>query len=131
MESMHGKDQVLWGAALRCAALRGLLCAALVTAFAGTEAAQADVVLTLHAGQFEPRQLEIPAGTKTRVVLRNQEALPAEFESESLSREVLVPAHAEVAFYVGPLDPGAYDFFNDFNHAVKGQVVAKSLAGGH
>ncbi len=123
---MHGRDQVLRGVAPR-----GWLCAALMTAVAWTQAAQADVLLTLHAGQFEPRQLEIPAGTKTRVVLRNQDTLPAEFESESLSREVLVPAHAEVAFYVGPLDPGAYDFFNDFNHAVKGQVVAKALAGGH
>ncbi len=121
MASMPGKEH----------ALRGWLCVVMAVAATWAGAAQADVLLTLHAGQFEPSLLEIPAGTKTRVVLRNQDGLPAEFESESLSREVLVPAHGEVAFFVGPLDPGQYDFFNDFNHAVKGQVVAKSLAGGH
>lgn len=126
MGSLPGKNPTLRGILLR-----GVMCAAVMGAITWTEAARADVLLTLHAGQFEPRQLEIPAGTKTRVVLRNQDPLPAEFESEALSREVLVPAHAEVAFYVGPLDPGQYDFFNDFNHAMKGQVLVNALAGGH
>lgn len=110
---------------------RGLMRSVMVATVAVASAVHADVLLTLHAGQFEPHQLEVPAGARTRVILRNQDNIPAEFESESLSREVLVPAHGEVAFYVGPLEPGQYDYVNDFNHAVKGQVVAKALAGGH
>ena len=67
----------------------------------------------------------LPAGVRVRLVLRNQDAMPAEFESYDLSREVIVPGNKEVAIYVGPLEAGNYQFFNDFNHQMKGAIVAK------
>jgi len=82
-------------------------------------------VLVIHGQQFEPRELALLAGTKLKLVIRNRDALPAEFESYDLSREVLVPANGEVTIYVGPLEPGRYQFFNDFNRAMQGTVVAK------
>ena len=82
-------------------------------------------VLVIHGQQFEPGELALPAGTKLKLVIRNQDPIPAEFESSDLSREVLVPANSEVTIYVGPLEPGRYQFFNDFNRAMQGTVVAK------
>lgn len=85
-------------------------------------------LLVIHNGQFEPRELALPTGVKLKLVIRNQDDLPVEFESYDLSREIIVPPHSEAAIYVGPMQPGRYEFFNDFNHEMKGVIVAKPLA---
>ena len=87
--------------------------------FAGDPA----LILSIHDRQFEPKQLALPSGIKHKLVIRNLDELPAEFESSDLSREVVVPGHGEVTIYVGPLDPGHYQFFNDFNHEMQGTIV--------
>jgi hypothetical protein len=83
------------------------------------------LVLAIHDNQFEPKQLALPAGVKLKLVIRNLDGIPAEFESYDLSREVVVPGHGEVTIYVGPLEPGNYQFFNDFNHEMQGTIAAK------
>lgn len=87
--------------------------------------------LAIHGQQFEPKELSLPANTKIKLIIRNQDALPAEFESYDLSREVLVPANGEVTVYVGPLEPGRYQFFNDFNRTMQGTVVVNTVAKGN
>lgn len=107
---------------------RFMLVTGLIGAFAMSSPAHAAdslPVLVIHGQQFEPGELALPAGTKLKLVIRNQDSLPAEFESSDLSREVIVPANGEVTIYVGPLEPGRYHFFNDFNRAMQGTVVAK------
>ncbi len=86
-------------------------------------------VITIHNARFEPDELVIAQGVRTQVLIRNQDAIPAEFESYDLSREVVVPAHGEVSFFVGPAEAGRYEFFNDFNRDMKGVVVVKPAAG--
>ncbi|MGA9665325.1 MAG: cupredoxin domain-containing protein [Gallionella sp.] len=83
------------------------------------------LIRAIHEKQFEPNQLSIPAGVKVKLVIRNQEGIPAEFESSDLSREIIVPGNGEVTIFIGPLDPGSYQFFNDFNHEMQGTIVAK------
>jgi Cupredoxin-like domain len=82
-------------------------------------------VLAIHGNQFEPKQLALPAGVKLKLVIRNLDGMPAEFESYDLSREVVVPGHGEVTIFVGPLEPGNYQFFNDFNHDMQGSIVVR------
>ena len=82
-------------------------------------------LLTIHDSKFEPNQLVLPSGVKLKLVVRNLDAMPAEFESYDLSREVVVPGHAEITIYIGPMEPGNYQFFNDFNHEMQGSIVAK------
>jgi len=96
-----------------------------IFAIPGAAFAAGTVVLSIHDNQFEPNQLVLPAGTKLQLVIRNLDALPAEFESTDLSREVIVRGHGEVKIYIGPMDPGTYHFFNDFNHEMQGTIVAK------
>ncbi len=88
-------------------------------------------VILIHNAQFEPGELVIAPGVRTQLIVRNLDAIPAEFESYDLSREVVVAAHGEVSFYVGPVNPGRYEFFNDFNHKMKGTIIVKSAAEGH
>jgi hypothetical protein len=75
---------------------------------------------------FDPVELDVPAGQKIKIIVKNEDADAAEFESFELNREKVVPAHDEVSVYVGPLDAGTYPFFNDFDpQKSKGKIVAK------
>jgi hypothetical protein len=90
--------------------------------------AQADapkVALALQNHQFVPAELAIPANTKVELVISNRQQTPAEFESSSLHREKVVPPGATVSVYVGPLDPGRYEFFDDFNAQTRGHIVVR------
>ena len=91
-------------------------------ALAGSEL---PTLLVIHGKQFEPNKLELPAGAKVKMVIRNLDELPVEFESSDLSREVIVAGHGEVTIFVGPLEPGSYQFFNDFNHDMQGTILVK------
>jgi hypothetical protein len=73
--------------------------------------------------EFAPKELALPARLKVKLEIRNEDAIPAEFESSDLSREVVVPGHLKVVIYLGPLEPGRYRFFNDFYPAAEGWVV--------
>lgn len=83
------------------------------------------IVLTIQNKHFEPQQLTLPSAVKLKLVIRNLDSTPAEFESYDLSREVLTPAHGETTLYIGPLDPGDYPFFNDFNRDMQGIIIAR------
>ena len=50
---------------------------------------------------------------------------PAEFESPSLHREKVVAPGAAVSVFVGPLNPGRYEFYDDFHPATRGVIVVQ------
>ena len=82
--------------------------------------------LSIKGKLFDPVELDVPAGQKIKIIVKNEDGDAAEFESFELNREKVVPAHDEVTVYVGPLDPGTYPFFNDFDpQKAKGRIVAK------
>ena len=89
-------------------------------------AAAGDYVLTIKDHRFAPDTLEIPADTKVRVMIRNQDATPEEFDSDDLHREKLVTGGGEGVVFIGPLSPGTYQFMGEFNPATaKGKVIVK------
>ncbi|MGH7035902.1 MAG: cupredoxin domain-containing protein, partial [Stellaceae bacterium] len=59
-----------------------------------------------NTGYLPNTRLTLPANTKVKVVVKNVDAIPAEFESTDLSREVVIPGHTSVMIYFGPLPPG-------------------------
>ncbi|MGE3623785.1 MAG: cupredoxin domain-containing protein [Bdellovibrionales bacterium] len=71
--------------------------------------------ISIKDKRFAPAELTIPANTKVKLVIKNEDAQAAEFESDEMHREKVVPAHEEVSVYVGPLKPGTYSFYNDFD----------------
>jgi hypothetical protein len=89
-------------------------------------AAELEVLLVIKNHRFEPAQLKVPAGQRLKLVVHNQDATPEEFESHDLNREKIVPAGAKVSLFIGPLKPGRYAFFGEFNEATaQGAVVAE------
>ncbi|MGB7543498.1 MAG: cupredoxin domain-containing protein [Burkholderiales bacterium] len=89
-------------------------------------AADPDFTLTIKEHRFEPSELQVPAGKKIRLLVKNLDPTPEEFESHELKREKVVPGKSEVTITVGPLKPGTYKFFGDFHESTaKGTIVAK------
>jgi hypothetical protein len=100
----------------------GLMLLTDVAARADESAAQ----LTIRNHQFEPVELRIPANTKVKLVIRNADPTPEEFESLELRREKVVPGGQEILIYVGPLAPGSYEFFGDFHpQTARGHLVVR------
>jgi len=89
-------------------------------------AEEATATLTIVNHRFEPAELAVPAGQKIKLIVENKDATAEEFESYELNREKVVPAKGSVVIFVGPLKPGRYPFFGDFNkETAKGVLVAK------
>lgn len=84
---------------------------------------QVEIALKDH--QWMPKEVPVPAGVKVELIIRNEQATAAEFESTSLHREKVVPAGGQARIFVGPLSPGRYEFFDDFHTASRGFLVVK------
>jgi len=86
----------------------------------------AAIPLTLKNHQFEPPELEIPAGAEVRLLVTNADDTPAEFESHDLDVEKVIPGGQQAEIVVGPLEPGTYEFVDEFNEdTAKGRIVVK------
>ena len=81
--------------------------------------------IELKNNQFVPSEVQIPAGVKVKLVVRNDNLTPSEFESTQLHREKVVTPGQEITVFVGPLDPGSYEFFDDFHPETRGHLVVK------
>jgi hypothetical protein len=94
---------------------------------AGVQAADVpELALAIRDHRFEPVELKVPAGVRLKLVVHNQDSTPEEFESHSLNREKVIPGGAKATIYVGPLSPGRYEFFGDFNQkTAQGTLLAQ------
>ena len=85
-----------------------------------------EFALAIKNHRFEPAELTVPAGTRIKLVVHNQDGTPEEFESHSLNREKVIPGGAKATIYIGPLSAGRYEFFGDFNQTTaQGVLVAQ------
>lgn len=75
---------------------------------------------------FYPDELVIPANTKVKLLVKNQDATPEEFESYELNREKVIPGNTQAIIFVGPLPPGIYPFFGEFfPKTAQGKIIVK------
>jgi hypothetical protein len=81
--------------------------------------------IVLKNNQFVPSEVQIPTGVKVKLVVHNDNPTPSEFESTQFHREKIVPPGQEITVFVGPLDPGSYEFFDDFHPETRGHLVVK------
>ncbi|MCC6598477.1 MAG: cupredoxin domain-containing protein [Alphaproteobacteria bacterium] len=89
-------------------------------------AAAEEFTITIKDHRFTPETLEIPAGQKVKLVILNQDPTPEEFESYELNREKIIGGNSKGIIFVGPLKPGTYPYFGEFNmETAKGQIIAK------
>ena len=105
-------------------------CAALLLGLAvstsGLAADPAEFKLVIKDHRFQPAELKVPAGQKIKLLVENQDPTPEEFESYSLNREKIVPGNSKIIVIVGPLKPGKYEFFGEFNmDSAQGVLIAQ------
>lgn len=100
------------------------ICAVLTFSAAADDVPTFEIVIKDH--KFQPPVLEIPANKKVKLIVKNQDPTPEEFESYELNREKVIAGNSQAIVFVGPLEPGTYPYFGEFNMATaQGKIVAK------
>ena len=103
--------------------IAALLC--LLAVATGASAGEPEITLVLEGHRFAPTEVRVPARQRLRLVVENKDPTPEEFESYALNREKVVAPGGRSIVYVGPLEPGRYEFFGDFHPATaRGWLVA-------
>ena len=75
---------------------------------------------------FQPSELRIPAGTKVKLIVYNRDPTPEEFESYEMNREKVIVGGRKANIFIGPLEPGTYPFFGEFNpKTAQGRVIVE------
>ena len=82
--------------------------------------------LVAREGKWFPEVIEVPANTRFRLEITNQNVGPEEFESKELHKElVLAPGVSRVLVFA-PMKPGTYPFFGEFHpQTARGRIVVK------
>jgi plastocyanin len=82
--------------------------------------------ITIKNHQFMPSEITIEAGNRVKLFVFNDDDTAEEFESYSLNREKLIAGKSKAKIYIGPLDPGRYEFFGEFNRkTAQGVIIVK------
>jgi heme/copper-type cytochrome/quinol oxidase subunit 2 len=82
--------------------------------------------LTIKNHRYEPTTLKVPADTKIRIKIGNNDSTPEEFESSEFNREKIVMPNSSITVFVGPLTAGKYGFFGDFHQdTAQGTLIAE------
>ncbi|MFT6691485.1 MAG: hypothetical protein ACJAXH_002011 [Colwellia sp.] len=73
---------------------------------------------------FYPAEIEIPANMKVKLVIYNRDTTPEEFDSFDLNREKVIFPQKKSVIFIGPLPPGRYKFFGEFNpNSAQGTII--------
>lgn len=81
--------------------------------------------LEMNDGKLNPARIEVPAGQRIKIAIRNTGKGAAEFESVQLRKEKVLAPGGDSFVVIAPLEPGEYKFFDDFHQQAQGVIVAK------
>src|SRR6266481_3323990 len=82
--------------------------------------------LSIKDHRFQPAEIEIPVDKKVTLLVKNLDPTPEEFESIELHREKVIPGGKEITVFIGPLRPGRYEFYGEFNQdTARGAITVK------
>jgi len=106
--------------------LRYWIVAATCLLAAAAYAAKPEFEIEIRNHLFIPEVLTIPANTKVKLIVYNRDPTPEEFESFELNREKVIMGGRKAVIFIGPLAPGEYPFFGEFNpQTALGKIVVK------
>ncbi len=110
--------------------LRGLLGVILLCLSQLVLAAKPTIEITIRDHLFYPAELVVPAYTKIRLMIINTDSTAEEFESYELNREKVILGNSKGVIFIGPLEPGEYPFFGEFNiSTAQGKIIVKPVVG--
>ena len=89
-------------------------------------AADAELSLMIKDHRFVPSEIKVPARQKIKLIVHNQDASAEEFESHELNREKVIAGGTKATIFIGPLKPGRYPFYGEFNvKTAQGVLIAE------
>jgi plastocyanin len=89
-------------------------------------AADPEITIVIRDHRFSPAEVKVPANTKVKLIVDNQDATAEEFESRELKREKVIGPKSKGTIMIGPLKPGRYSFFGEFHEkTAKGVVIVE------
>lgn len=101
-----------------------LCLALLLSGFAMAETTM--ITLDIKNHLFNPAEIIIPANQKVKLLITNSDNTPEEFESYELNREKVIMGNSKTVIFIGPLPPGKYPFFGEFNpKTAQGVIIAQ------
>jgi Cupredoxin-like domain len=110
---------------MRCAMFASLI-VALALCWPQSPLLAQEFTVTIKDHRFEPKELRIPANKRVTIYVVNDDPTPEEFESTTMKFEKIIPGKSKGLVRVGPLAPGRYEFFGEFNPATaQGVVIAE------
>jgi hypothetical protein len=103
-----------------------LACAAAMP-FGGAALAQEMPVfkIEMRDGTITPNVIEAPANTPFKFEISNTGVSPVEFESLELKREKVLAPGATSSIVFRRVEPGEYEFFDDFHPEARAKLVVK------
>lgn len=90
-----------------------------------------EFAIELKGHLFYPSRIEVPANQKVKLVINNLDDTPEEFDSFDLNRDKVIFAGHKAHIFIGPLKPGEYGFFGEYNpNTARGTVIALDTKAG-
>jgi len=82
--------------------------------------------VTITDGVYVPQNIQIPAGQRFKIIIKNTGKGPAEFENLSMRVEKVLAPDVESFVVIQPLKPGSYHFIDEFHMDMKGfDIIVK------
>lgn len=108
---------------VKCQA-KALSVAVLMLLWAAAVSAKTPVItIEIRNHLFFPSEVSVPPNQKVKLLIVNQDPTPEEFESYELNREKVILGNSRTVIFIGPLAPGEYPFFGEFNPKTAQGVV--------
>jgi hypothetical protein len=85
----------------------------------------ASVSVSVKNHRFQPAEIHAPAKVPIELHVKNLDSTPMEFESVSLRVEKVVTGNGEGIIRLRPLEPGRYNFFDDFHQETTGVLIVR------
>ncbi|KAF0164755.1 MAG: hypothetical protein FD157_1919 [Rhodocyclaceae bacterium] len=79
--------------------------------------------VVIKDGRITPARLEVPAGRKIKLAIRNEGPGPCEFENLGLRVEKVLSPGASSFVVIHPLLPGTYRFIDEFHPATSEMLL--------
>lgn len=85
-----------------------------------------DFTIEIKNHLFYPAEIIVPARKKIKLIIYNRDKTAEEFESYELNREKIIMGNRKGMVFIGPLEPGDYPFFGEFNpETAQGKIIAR------
>lgn len=111
--------------ALISAAFLGLAGACFVAAPVGASE-ELVVEISIKDHKFQPDSIKLPAGKRAKLLVKNLDPTPEEFESNDIGFEKIIAGNSEATIRVKPLEAGTYIFFGEFHmDSALGHIVVE------